>query len=197
MAPLSGGGTGTPQFPTPSISSANAIATAETQLPEAHRTFAGTAREGRVSRRSKATPWIIVAAVSAFAGGGIAIFAFKSKAPTSSSEVNIINITTGTAPSAPAPSASATTPEPAVSVVSDPKDVALHIVTRPPNADIYVGDKRLGRSKEKLRLPFGREPVRLTIKSKQYIPGTLDVTPDHDIEDEITLKAAKPNELVF
>ncbi len=74
-----------------------------------------------------------------------------------------------------APSAAVAVPAPA-----DPESVVLHVHGAPPRSEVFLGDQRLGSSDEALQIPFGREPLELSLRPPKGKPAGLVVTPDRD-----------------
>ena len=50
----------------------------------------------------------------------------------------------------------------------------------PAGAELFLGDRRLGATDEPLSLPFGREPLTLTLRAPKLKPATMVLTPDRN-----------------
>ncbi len=104
-----------------------------------------------------------------------------------------------------APSAPSAPPLPPVSVapaassavapaLPGPKVVKLKVKATPPDADVFLGDKKLGAAGDALELPIGHAPVKVQIRRNGYVPQTRDVVPTKDVEIDVKLapQAARP-----
>ena len=75
--------------------------------------------------------------------------------------------------------------------------VSLEFAVVPADAEIFDGDKKLGKAGEALKLQRGTTALKLTVKRANYLPQVITIIPDQDRkEGPITLKSAggKPKE---
>ena len=93
----------------------------------------------------------------------------------------------------PAPSAS--TRESAAPV--SPGVVRLRLKTSPPDAEVFMGNVKLGLATSELEIPRGDATITLTVKRAGYATATVEVTPRHDVADAVILKPARVKDYTF
>ena len=78
---------------------------------------------------------------------------------------------------------SVTAPAPATPVSAapaDPASIELRVRQAPAGAELFLGDRRLGSTDEPLAVPFGREPLTLTLRAPRFKPATIELTPNRN-----------------
>jgi serine/threonine-protein kinase len=80
----------------------------------------------------------------------------------------------------PRDGASAARPEVPVLASASSASVSVMLWTRPPDAEIWQGDRKLGLSSAPLQLPRGSGPIELRLKKDGFADATVSLTPDHD-----------------
>lgn len=165
---------------------------------------ASSTASGTPVERRRPVVGLAIAAVAALGAGiGVAAFALSgSGTPALSTEAAAVEATTSGALDAPRVEVSltATAVAPVVSasaaVASD--TVTFVVTTKPADAELYDGDKRLGRGGEPFTLPRGTSKIRLTITRQGFQPGSIEVVPERDRNDLrvelVGSKAAPKNE---
>jgi hypothetical protein len=88
---------------------------------------------------------------------------------------------TATAP-ATAAIASAT-----ASAAAETAQIAITLKGAPPNAEVFLGDLKLGRANEPLKLARSAQKTTLTVKALGFRAATLEVVPDADRELSVLL----------
>jgi hypothetical protein len=68
--------------------------------------------------------------------------------------------------------------------------VKLKIRTQPPDAEVWMGNEKLGTADDDLKLERGDAKVTLTIKKPGYLPKELVVTPSSDVAEAVVLVPA-------
>jgi hypothetical protein len=91
----------------------------------------------------------------------------------------------------PPPPAAAVAPPPAPAL---PADVRVHVTTNPSGASVYLdGEKEpRGRTPIYLVLPRGAEARQLKLEASGHKTKTRSVTPERDLELELTLDPVAP-----
>jgi eukaryotic-like serine/threonine-protein kinase len=151
--------------------------TLEASTP-APKTLGASERDVRTSRRPGRQRVLLVAGVAGLAVlAGALLLATRgpgaSPTPALASETALLAAPSGAEPELEfAPPAA---PEPA-----PPREVTIAISGAPPGAVVFLGDQRLGQASDSLRLPFGTQPIELTLKSKRFKPTSLTLTPSRD-----------------
>jgi serine/threonine-protein kinase len=83
----------------------------------------------------------------------------------------------------------AETPSAVASVaLPTPRSVALVLRGAPAGAQVWLNGAVLGSASDPLSLPFGEAELKLTVTAKGFEPHTLELTPNHDVEEKIKLK---------
>jgi serine/threonine-protein kinase len=184
------------------------FAPGSTALFERNDTLVASSIAGLPER--KLSPLVIVGAVAAVGsllGLGAFLF-FGSKPEVASSEPSPAPAESAPAPIRPEPTSAPTmTVLPSLSPSSSnvsassaspvEQTVSIELAVVPTDAEIFDGDKRIGKAGEVLKLPRGTTALKLTVKRANYLPQVVTVVPDQDRkEGPITLKAAggKPKE---
>jgi hypothetical protein len=88
-------------------------------------------------------------------------------------------------------------PPPAASSASAPaldlpKSVKLRIRTEPKDVDVFLGEERIGRSRDVLEIPRGGREVTLRLERRGYRSKEIKLTPSDDLSLEATLDRAAP-----
>ena len=71
------------------------------------------------------------------------------------------------------------------------KNVKLSVQSEPKEVEVYLGDKKLGMSKDELQLERGDGEVELTFKAKGYEPKAVKVKPSGDVVLPVELKPVR------
>ena len=163
-----------------------------------------------VPEKRKRSPFVLVGALAAVGGSllGLGAFMFLGAKP----DVATPQAPPAPAESSPAPIRSEPTSAPTMTVLpslmpsssntgtaSSPVEqtVSLEFTVVPADAEIFDGDKKLGKAGEVLKLQRGTTALKLTVKRANYLPQVVTIIPDQDRkEGPITLKSAggKPKE---
>jgi serine/threonine-protein kinase len=115
---------------------------------------------------------------------GLPIYLLKDawrSSPPAEAESSAVAMSASVAPVAPPPSVAVTPPEapvPSAAPSSQPATIELTVHGAPAGAFVMLGSRKLGRASAPLTLPFGREPVVLTIAAPGFESKTLSVIPD-------------------
>ncbi|WP_437730812.1 protein kinase domain-containing protein [Sorangium sp. So ce1335] len=92
-----------------------------------------------------------------------------------------------------APQGPAASPPPAASKEPLPpapaETVAVRLTTRPADASVWIGDRRVGSSSEPIALPRGSAPVELVLRKPGFENASIHLIPDRDREIEVSLPA--------
>jgi len=194
LSAASGAGALTPAFHTPSAFdfASNAATIAAPGAGEGPKTFAGTTASGaEASAKRGWAPWLAAAGVVSVAAGVGAFFALRTTTPPSANA----SVETTSAPTTePSITATAETSAPAgtvdvAPVDKPPVDVLLKLKTVPADCEVWLGDTKLGVATDDMRVPYGSEKVKLSIRRAGFAPQDLEVTPNDDIVEIVTLKA--------
>lgn len=157
----------------------------------------GSSRSAMPPSRQRGWVWA-VAAVGAIGTAVVLVGSILSRtsgpgaAPeaeaTAPSAPSIETSEMGDAPvSASAPSVAPVESIATTSASAVPEVVKLSLSVMPPDADVYLGDERLGRASDALTLPRGTTALKLVVRRPGYIPKPLDVVPSADVEQKIVL----------
>jgi eukaryotic-like serine/threonine-protein kinase len=97
-------------------------------------------------------------------------------------------------PAEPSPPSAATAPQPtgadAPALPAARPPVAIRVRGAPAGAEVWLGDQKLGPAEREVLVPFGEEPVQLTVTVAGRPPRSLRVTPNAPAD--VTLPADKP-----
>jgi serine/threonine protein kinase len=155
-----------------------------------------TASGTPIERRRPVVALAIAGVAAVGAALGVAAFALSG----SGSAANPVDSARGDAVTSAPPkdvpsvfaSGTVTSVEPAVSASPAAERVTIVVTTTPADADLYDGDKRIGRGGEPLSLPKGTSTIRLTVRKQNHPDSTVDVVPDRDRTDlKVELAAPK------
>ncbi|MBK8937698.1 MAG: serine/threonine protein kinase [Polyangiaceae bacterium] len=161
------------------------------------------------ARRDKPSGLGTLKIAAAVLAAGLAVVAIVSLARTKPSPEPSVVAPTTPAASEPSGMTSGVVVTPSVapmaaearasaSAAVEPATVKLAIASTPPDAEVFLGDQRLGKSGEKLSLPRGSEPLTLTVKRAGFVPKQLEITPNDDVAETVVLQAAaKPKEYAW
>ncbi|WP_437630638.1 protein kinase domain-containing protein [Sorangium sp. So ce854] len=90
----------------------------------------------------------------------------------------------------PAPAASAPPPaEPAGPPAEPAATVAVRLTTRPADASVWIGGRRVGSSSEPIALPHGSAPVELVLRKPGFQEARVQLSPDRDRAMNVSLSA--------
>ena len=192
LATASGGNQFTPAvLPTPS----NLDFGAENTIlaTEAAKTFEGTEALQAGAKPAKRS-WGPMVVVGVLAAGGLGVGGFLAMRPVAAPAKDP-QTASATQTTSPEPSVAGTTAAqvsvsvvPATSAPAAPTSVTLVLKCVPPDVDVFVGEEKLGVATAPVKLTFGKEPVKLTLKRAGYLPAEITVTPDRDLADAVVLK---------
>jgi hypothetical protein len=81
-----------------------------------------------------------------------------------------------------------------VPTVATPAEVEITVRAKPAHAAVvYLDAKKLGPTPGPFRLPYGTDPVTLTLKAPGYVTTTTDVTPSENTVVEVPFAKAQAN----
>jgi hypothetical protein len=76
------------------------------------------------------------------------------------------------------------------------RTVELTVSGAPEGAEVLLGDRKLGSASERVLVPYGEEPVALTITAPEHEPKTIHLTPKASMAVSVPLvkvrRAPKP-----
>ncbi|XXX73359.1 protein kinase [Sorangium sp. So ce134] len=91
-------------------------------------------------------------------------------------------------PARPAPPPAAPPPAaPAEAVAAPAEAVVVRLSSRPADAEVWLGEERLGNARDPIALPRGSEPVALVLKKPGYLDGSVQLRPDRDQDVDVSL----------
>src|SRR5688572_12676992 len=83
---------------------------------------------------------------------------------------------------------------PAFALPPDPTSVAITVRGPPTSAEVWLGDKLLGKAPGPVELAFGRNTVELTVSAEGHEALKLALVPDRSLELDVELKKLpRPN----
>jgi serine/threonine-protein kinase len=123
---------------------------------------------------------VAVASLSLLKGGT----AQKTESPETSSTPSAPVVVSP--PEVNGPAAPAT--QPSASVL---RTVELTLSGAPEGAEVFLGDRKLGNASGPVPLPYGNDPVVLTVKAPDYEPKTLHLTPSASMAVSVSLTKAR------
>ncbi|XYH94121.1 protein kinase domain-containing protein [Sorangium sp. So ce1128] len=91
------------------------------------------------------------------------------------------------APLSAAPPAPLSAAPPAPLPAPPAETVAVRLSTRPADASVWIGDRKVGSSSAPLALPRGSEPVELVLRKPGFKDARVKLSPDRDREMDVTL----------
>jgi hypothetical protein len=80
---------------------------------------------------------------------------------------------------------------PAQPSVSAPKIIELTVSGAPENAEVMLGDRKLGSASGPVLVPYGTEPVVITVAAPDHEPKTLHLTPSASMAISVPLVKAR------
>ncbi|WP_437686152.1 protein kinase domain-containing protein [Sorangium sp. So ce176] len=89
-------------------------------------------------------------------------------------------------PVAPAPPPAATA---APLTVAPAETATVRLTTRPADASVWIGDRRVGSAGAPIALPRGSEPVELVLRKPGFKDASVQLIPDRDREMDVSLSA--------
>ncbi|WP_437807624.1 protein kinase domain-containing protein [Sorangium sp. So ce1078] len=94
----------------------------------------------------------------------------------------------GDAPAPPGPVMPAPLPAaPAEAAPVPAETVVVRLSARPADADVWLGEERLGSARAPVALPRGSEPVALVLRKPGFKDRSVQLRPDRDQEIEVSL----------
>jgi serine/threonine-protein kinase len=124
---------------------------------------------------SKTLLLVAVIAFAAVAVGGF-VLATSKEQPREQPKAPIAAASPSAAPT-PSPVVAGSTPS-APSIAPPPMtSVSVQFDTTPKNAEIFIGDKKLGSSSAPIAMPTGVGSIEVTVKALGYMPKSLKVEP--------------------
>jgi hypothetical protein len=70
--------------------------------------------------------------------------------------------------------------------------VQIEIQATPKDADVFLGDERLGRAPGPFRFQRGAGSIKLIIKAEAHSPEEVELTPDKDLVLSVRLNRLGP-----
>ncbi|WP_433927565.1 serine/threonine-protein kinase [Sorangium cellulosum] len=89
-------------------------------------------------------------------------------------------------PVAPAPPPAATAEPP---TAAPAETATVRLTTRPADASVWIGDRRVGSSGAPIALPRGGEPVELVLRKPGFKDASVQLIPDRDRAMDVSLSA--------
>jgi serine/threonine-protein kinase len=143
--------------------------------------------DARTTGSSSRAPWKLLAG-----GGALAVAALVAAVVARSGDDE------SSSPDAPSAAPAAVTapppvePKPVLSappaIAPVPQKVELTFDASPRDAEVFLGEERIGSASEPIRLPRSDEPVTLRIEAKGYRPQTVSVHPKQNAVVPVTLE---------
>jgi serine/threonine-protein kinase len=143
--------------------------------------------DSAVRRLEKARRWKVGAFALVALAGGLTVW-MLGRAPDRARDGGVTAASTPIAPPPPTAPPPATEIEPTVRPsVPAPEIIELRLATRPPDVEVWMGDRKIGDSSGPLTLPRGSARVELRLKKSGFRDETLGLTPDHNQSLDATL----------
>jgi serine/threonine-protein kinase len=123
---------------------------------------------------------LALAAVEAYRTGS------ASRAPATDQVVPIAMPASSLLPKPAPPSMPATPATPAAPLVAVPVSVSLTLRGAPPGAAVLLGDRQLGTAPGPIAVPYGEQPLQLSVSAPGFGPKTVTVTPNAALDVVLT-----------
>jgi serine/threonine protein kinase len=156
----------------------------------------GFARSNDAAPGARVVPLIGVLLVLGAGAAYLTLSAIRTPAPAPTNSSTDSSVQSAALPSVapsagPSPSSSAmdsaAVPMPAPSA-AELRSVDLTLHGAPAAAHVWLDGKMIGEAAGKISLPFGEQPIKLTLVAPGYDPMVLPVTPNHPLETTVKLK---------
>lgn len=160
---------------------------AVTTDPSSSSTLNASSAETLSSVEPRRKAFIAIAAIAgALTLGALGLSIAMKKGPRGPARANsaVAAVTESVAAKAPPVESSAPSVVPAA-----PTKVKLKVSATPDNAEVFVGEERLGvASDDDLELPRGNDPILVTFKLKGFRDKSVKVKPKEDVDVSVELK---------
>jgi serine/threonine-protein kinase len=166
-----------------SLRSAPSSGSAVTTDPTNSSTLSASAAETLASGEPRRKLFVVAAGVlGVLALGAVAASIAMKSSPKAETPVAALSVPAVVSTSPPAASS---VPE---VVPAAPTTVKLKLTAKPPRAEVFLGEKKLGVASDELELERADGNVTLTLKSKGYKDKNVEVQPSKDIALDVELR---------